>query len=459
MLRLTFGGAPCPFEWNIISKSIRDLANTILYDNSWDPHSDYAPCQHLILPIDLMEDSIPFAKGAEQIVNIPVDPRGTGDVYIDDLIQAAVIIDGTDNAIRCERATLLTIDACAWPKHPNKPIPREEMEARNKLEAEAGLEEQKTILGWLVDTRRLLLSLPNNKFVTWTAILIKVLEQGTTTAKEMESIIGHLGHLGMAIHTVYHFMSRLRDLQERAKSRRSIAINNECRNNLRFMIGVIKRAYDGINLNIIVYQRPTHVYRLDSCPAGLGGYSDSGFAWRWYLPSHLLFQASNNLLEHLVAIITPWVDIIRGRLTASDCALLMTDSTTLEGWLRKTNFSELGDDPIQASVRLEAARMHALNYMTTGIREYSQWFRGKDNVVADSLSRNDDRSDEELTQIFCTHCPSQIPPHFEIQPLPSKITLWLTALLLKLPVKAQFNKNTQGPVSVVGQMDRVLRMD
>jgi hypothetical protein len=57
----------------------------------------------------------------------------------------------------------------------------------------------------------------------------------------------------MAIHTVYRFMSRLRDLQERAKSRRSIAINNECRNDLRFMISVIKRAYDGINLNIIIY--------------------------------------------------------------------------------------------------------------------------------------------------------------------------------------------------------------
>jgi hypothetical protein len=55
------------------------------------------------------------------------------------------------------------------------------------------------------------------------------------------------------------------------------------------MIGVIKRAYEGINLNIIVYQCPTHVYRLDLCSAGFGGYSDSGFAWRWYLPSHLLF--------------------------------------------------------------------------------------------------------------------------------------------------------------------------
>ncbi len=84
--------------------------------------------------------------------------------------------------------------------------------------------------------------------------------------------------------------------------------------------------------------------------------------------------------------------------------------------------------------------MHAMNYMTTSIREYSQWFKGEDNVVADSLSREDDWSDEELTQLFGTHCPSQILPHFEIQRLPCKIALWLTVLLLKLPMKAQFNK-------------------
>jgi hypothetical protein len=80
----------------------------------------------------------------------------------------------------------------------------------------------------------------------------------------------------------------------------------------------------------------------------------------------------------------------------------MTNSTTLEGWLRKTNFSELGDKPIQALVRLKAARMHAMNYMTTGIREYSQWFKGEYNVVAASLLRDNDWSDEELTQLFCT---------------------------------------------------------
>jgi hypothetical protein len=40
------------------------------------------------------------------------------------------------------------------------------------------------------------------------------------------------------------------------------------------------------------------------------------------------FRALNNLFEFLAAIIMPWIDIIGGRCSPGDCALLMTDSTT-----------------------------------------------------------------------------------------------------------------------------------
>jgi hypothetical protein len=57
----------------------------------------------------------------------------------------------------------------------------------------------------------------------------------------------------MAIYVVYHFLSRLRNLQDWAKSRRFININKECLDSLQFMIGVIKREHDGINLKILIY--------------------------------------------------------------------------------------------------------------------------------------------------------------------------------------------------------------
>jgi hypothetical protein len=125
----------------------------------------------------------------------------------------AVDVEGTNNIVRCDRAPLLAFDTCSRPLHDNKPIPRETMEARNKLKSEALLEEQKIILGWLIDFRRLLIRLPENKYVTWSEAIKKMISVKFLTAKEIETNIGHLIHLGLAIPFVHHFMSRLRDLE------------------------------------------------------------------------------------------------------------------------------------------------------------------------------------------------------------------------------------------------------
>jgi hypothetical protein len=101
----------------------------------------------------------------------------------------------------------------------------------------------------------------------------------------------------------------------------------------------------------------------------------------------------------------------------------MTNNTTSEGWLKKMNFIEDGKEPIQATIQLEVARHHATNYLLGGIQEYSHWFRGADNNVADALSRDDNRSDDKLTNILRTHCYSQLPQHFKIVPQPNKIIL------------------------------------
>ena len=109
-------------------------------------------------------------------------------------------------------------------------------------------------------------------------------------------------------------------------------------------LGFLKIANNGISLNSIAFRIPTHIYRSDSCPSGLGGYSGRGWAWRWYLPKNLQFLASNNLLEHLAVIISPWIEILAGRLKNQDCVLSMTDSTTAKGWLRKSNLP-IGQKP------------------------------------------------------------------------------------------------------------------
>ena len=49
---------------------------------------------------------------------------------------------------------------------------------------------------------------------------------------------------------------------------------------------------------------------------------------------------SQKTSKFLAAIITPWINIINGRLKQEDCALLMTNSTTAKGWMKKSNFDE-----------------------------------------------------------------------------------------------------------------------
>ncbi len=118
----------------------------------------------------------------------------------------------------------------------------------------------------------------------------------------------------------------------------------------------------------------------------------------------------------------------------------MTDNTTAEGWLKKSNFSKLGENPIQASVRIEAARMQATLFLKRGLKSYSQWFKGERNEVLDALSCDKGRTDNKLTLTVKSCCPSQVSSHFEICPLPNKIISWLTALLQRLLVSERLSK-------------------
>lgn len=254
-----------------------------------------------------MDDNIPFGVGKELIVDIEINPRGTSNIYIDDdMIPLTIDIPDTNNLERCEAAALLAIHTTARPNHPSKPIPREEMEVRIKLSTVAGLEEQKVILGWHIDFCRLIISLAHNKFIAWTDSIHDMLSCGTTTAKELESMIGRLGHFGTITPFVYHFLSRLRDLQWKASRRRfPITIPPPCTEDLQLMLQFLHKAFNGIDMNIIALRRPTHIYRLDSCPYGLGRYSHKGFGWRYELQEEHRFRATNNLLEFIASIVLP----------------------------------------------------------------------------------------------------------------------------------------------------------
>ena len=158
-----------------------------------------------------------------------------------------------------------------------------------------------------------------------------------------------------------------------------------------------------------------------------------GRAWRLKIPKHLLFRATLNMLEFLACVICPWIDIIEKNIPPLSCFLSMTDSSTSAGWLRKSNFLDDDEKEVHLHCKLDLARSHARRVLDSRIKDYSQWFPGAENDVADSLSRDFHLSNEKLLSLFNTHIPSQIPKNLKISPLPTEIESWVYAWLQRLP--------------------------
>eukprot|EP00957_Ditylum_brightwellii_P072746 5529151-Ditylum_brightwellii.AAC.1 len=132
----------------VMSESICDLANAILQHKDWDPETLHAPNPDFVPTTKVEDEKILFVEGKELIVDIPVDPKGKVDVYINSKVGLAVDIPDTNNALRLERAILQAIHMVARQKCEGEKIPREQMTCLAKLLAEAGLEERNN--PWLV---------------------------------------------------------------------------------------------------------------------------------------------------------------------------------------------------------------------------------------------------------------------------------------------------------------------
>ena len=96
-----------------------------------------------------------------------------------------------------------------------------------------------------------------------------------------------------------------------------------------------------------------------------------------------------------------------------------------------------------AERKSRTAREHAIRYLTFQIHDYPQWFPGEENWLADSLSRDHDLSDDQLTHLIVHSAPSQIPQDFNLAPLPDEIVSSLTSTMQRLPAETQEQEQHQ----------------
>jgi hypothetical protein len=436
-LRMTFGGAPCPSIWGVISEVITDIGNSLLQNEFWAQHSKiYDHISDQIDDLISLPASIPFHQARELSVKIPSNEKGKIDVYIDDLIGIAPDIGGSP--VWVIQAIPLAIHTLARPNTNLDVIPRKEIISLKKLQAEGQLSEVKTVLGWNLDTRRLLISLPDHKIADWIRDIDTILLAKKVHYKLLESIMGRLNHVACILQPMWHFMCRLYRALFRAKARSGWTTLST--NELSYLIThseFLQYAKMGVSLNNVVFRKPTSIYRLDASEFGMGGYNIiTGRAWRWELPIALRLRTSINSLEFISSVVTIWIDILLGLVQPEDCISSQTDSSSAAGWLRKSNFAESQDEEIQ----LCTARKLTTLLIDSHSCIYSQWFSGDLNNISDSLSRDFHLSDSFLVTNLSSMFPNQVHFGLTIHPLPTEISSWVTSVLLLCPQITQWSK-------------------
>ena len=341
-LRLPFGGTCCVCCWCVISEFICDVANALLRCTCWCPDSINFPLKNMIPDPSLLPDEDEHSQALIPDVLVDPDSRGKAFCYIDDLITVGYY---DKNWKRLNYAVATVMNVFGRPVSSSEPIPREHLTSAKKLKAEGNLEEVKIILGWQLNFRTMIASLPEDKHKAWSNDVHSFIDNRSSSMKELKSLIGRLSHSCTILRMGYHFLHRLRSKVNLSVNGNAIArCSPKEIKQLKLWLNLLSRARQGVSFNLIIFRRPTKIYISDACPYGMGGFSvNSGRAWRMSIPPDLIGKVSNNLLEYIAEIVCVWIDILNGDVVEFDCCLSLGDNTSAISWLHLTRFCDEGD--------------------------------------------------------------------------------------------------------------------
>lgn len=165
----------------------------------------------------------------------------------------------------------------------------------------------------------------------------------------------------------------------------------------------------GVIINDICYTQWTRTIITDACEHGIGGFCvETDRAWRYRLPPELIGRLHINIIEFCASVIGIWVELNE---YAGPHPRFMTlfDSTSVLGWLHKSNFN-----PTTHKRHDIVARKLARLLLKHEASIYSQHIAGKSKCVADSLSRYFHIPTEQHSLLLTYVFPSLVPQNFHI---------------------------------------------
>ena len=478
-LRLTFGGKANPAEFSVVSDMCNDLCNDIADFHDWNPSILSSPLQDGVGRPKRYPESIPFAPARELAIHLEPRPQGYHDVYLDDTIQ--LFLDTPEHVARAPGIVPLAVDLMSRPVSPDEPILRAPMLEEKKLIAEGSPRERQRVLGWILDTRRLLLRLPEEKYLHRLSVVTTLTRTKRTTYQDLSKIIGQLLNAVQGFPIANYWLTRLNEFKVKIerdfRAKHPVASTDKDTTpspgpslrpptpkpwyryhlpeavvfDLHVWPSLLQRAREGISLNLLTTRKPNHLLLGDSCPSGMGGFSiRTGMAWRYQIsadefttvnsvnpedttPSPPKPPKLNNLFEFIAIVITIWIDCLNDTINPDDAVLCLSDSSSAVGWLHKSSFSSA--KPLHRTVAQRLTEI-VLQYRFALQAEH---IPGSDNNVSDLLSRRFDLSDDELTSLLRSSYPNQIPSNFVIKPLPKEVTCWLSSVAQKPPESSSEN--------------------
>ena len=333
--------------------------------------------------------------------------------------------------MRGAKAQLMAINLLARPNSVIETMPRNELLSLSKLQAEGTPSETQIVLGWRIDTRRLIVSLPAEKYQRYKASIDEILKGGSRTwqtKKALESIIGKLEHVATIISTARHFMSRLKQALYQATKYRRTRLTFDELEDFKLRQEFLALGHAGIDVNALIPRQPGRIHITGACTSkGMGGYNiRTGRVWRYQWPDKRLGKISINSLEFMATITALMLKLHEAPPGPIDCSLICCDNVSAMGWLQKSNFVNCGDSELNFRLARHLARL-LINHRHC---IYSQWLAGEQNNIADHLSRDFDMSDNDLTNFLTITYPSQNRQNLKISPIPAEIILALSSIVL-----------------------------
>jgi hypothetical protein len=345
---------------------------------------------------------------------------GRVDGFIHDLIN--VFLDTLKNCRGQAHVVPLAMFVTSRPHagDTQEPILQRAILSMEKLATEGTPEEIQIVLGWLIDTRRLLVALPQDKFEAWLNSLDAIISTQNCPKEALESLEGQLNHASFVIPLARHFLTRIRALKNsRSNKQCRLHVKDEALADFVLWRSLLAKAHAGISMNLIVTRRPDRIVWSDSCPFGIGGFRlHNGRAWRIRIPRASMLYGSNrinNLLEFLGMAVNIWLECLDQADDSHSCILALWVNTSAVGWLH--NSSRLDTKLAAHSAHLIVARKVAQLVLEADCCLASQHLKGDLNFMADLLSfagsraraggkrypiAFDDPPNDILTQLFCS---------------------------------------------------------